>query len=311
LKRSLNASRRRKLLPRPCASRATTSEKKFPTMCVFGRIIGTGTLLPCMLPFGRNPCHMFSVQLHNSLLYVNNFHIVDLGKPFKRIIHNAAGIDPSLRTPAETLATVRKPLPYYVKFAEDRAGALFNMESRGFKCHWVYETQPDVSGLFRDKALLTLLHGLDTDSETYKSIRNYLRVIVRLIAHSFEFDCIVTSLPCAQLLCKTVPILHVTPVLRALPLRPAHLITKRYRTLRAVLKGHPEGIPLSVLNGESLNLITLRHTSFEKSLLAGMKNILILEGTNVNYSGFLAKELMYLPGISNVLPCTLFRIGTM
>lgn len=251
---------------------------------------------------------MFVPELHETLLYINSFRVLDLRKPFHRIVGDEDSVDKLLRTPTESLSRAKKPLTYYVKVTEKRAGALFHSEVQGLKCHWVYNTNTSVSPLFRDKALTILLKSLETQNETYKEVRRYLTGVVRLLWKSFPFDCIITSIETLPLLLPEVPI-HILPLtLTSLPKQTAFPST-RHTTLKAVLKGHPEGIPLSLLTGDAYSFLSLKHTTFDKKLLQDVKNVLIIEGTNTSYAGFLARELYFLPGVKQVLPTTLFHIG--
>ncbi len=252
---------------------------------------------------------MFALELHGTELYINGFKILDLKRPFHRIVGNTTGIDTILRTPSESLSRQKKPLTYYVKFSEKKAGALFHSEVCGLKSHWLYNTNTSISPLFRDKALLTLLNILDTSSlEVYEEVRRYLRSIIRLVWKSFPFDCIITSLRTLPLLLPDLPVIFMPLRLTSLPKHIA-FPSVRHKTLQAVLHGHSEGIPLSLLTGESYNFLSLRHTTFEKNSLKEYKNILIIEGTNTAYSGFLARELAFLCGVKEVLPCCIFHIG--
>jgi hypothetical protein len=251
---------------------------------------------------------MFTIELHGTDLYINGFRILDLKKPFHRIVGDSKGVAELLRTPSESLSRKKKPLTYYVKFSETKMGALFHSEVAGLQCHWVYNTNTGVSPLFRDKALLTLLTALDTPLETYTEVRRYLTTILTLLWNSFSFDCIFTSLSVLPSLLPGIPVCVAPLRLMTLP-KPAASFTSRQRTLHAVLRGHPEGIPLSLLTGESYNFLSLRHTSFEKSSIKNYKSMLVVEGTNTAYSGFLARELTFL-GVKEVLPVCLFHIGT-
>jgi hypothetical protein len=252
---------------------------------------------------------MFTVELHEQTqLYLNGFRVVDLKKPFHRIVGRDEGVNGILRSPSESLSRQKKPLTYYVKFAEKKAGALFHSEVIGLKCHWIYNTNTSISQLFRDKGLLTLLNVLETDMEVYAEVRRYLSSILRLLWKSYPFDCVVTSLKHLPLLLPGVPVVVMPLMLISLPKQPA-FPSVRYKTLQAVLKGHSGSIPLSLLTGESFRFLALRHTSFEKEKLHVCKNILILEGTNTSYAGFLARELSFLSGVKEVLPTTLFHIG--
>jgi hypothetical protein len=252
---------------------------------------------------------VFSVDFRETGLYINGFYVVDLKKPFHRIVgHEDRNIETILRAPSETLRE-KKPLTYYVKFSQKKAGALFRSEVMGLKCHWLYNTNTSISPLFRDKALLTLLNTLDTpDMDAYAEVRRYLSTILRLLWKSYPFDCVFTSLRTIPLLLPEVPV--VVQPLRLMRL-PKNIFqpSVRYKTLAAVLQGHPEGIPLSLLTGESYKFLALRHTTFNKDELCGYKNILILEGTNTSYAGFLAREFTFISGIQECLPSTLFHIG--
>lgn len=254
---------------------------------------------------------MFVIELHETQVYVNGFKVVDLKKPFHRIVvHEGKRIDDILRTPSESLSRQRKPLTYYVKFSDKKAGALFNSEVTGCKCHWIYNTNPAISPLFRDKALLTLLRMLDiAEIAEYAEIRRYLSTILRFLWKSFPFDCVVTSLRTVPLLLPDVPVIVMPLQLVSLP-KETSFCGSRYKTLAAVLKGHEGGVPLSLLTAASFKFLGLRHTTFDRHLLKGQKNILIIEGTNTSYAGFLARELAYLPGTREILPCTLFHINT-
>lgn len=251
---------------------------------------------------------MFVPELHETVLHINSFRILDLKKPFQRIVGDQESVDKLLRTPTESLSRAKKPLTYYVKFSEKRAGAMFHSEVQGLKCHWVYNTNTSVSPLFRDKALTILLKTLNTENETYKEIRRYLTGIIRLLWKSFSFDCILTSIETLPLLLPEVPMIVTPLILKSLPKQTA-FPSVRHKTLQAVLKGHPEGIPLSLLTGDSYNFLSLRHTNFDKMLLQDKKKVLIIEGTNTYYAGFLAREFYFLQGIKEVLPTTLFHIG--
>ena len=252
---------------------------------------------------------MFTVELHETELYINTFRVVDLRKPFHRILHDKESVERLLRTPSESLSRQKKPLTYYVKFAERKAGAMFNSEVAGLRCHWIYNTNTSVSPLFRDKALLTMLSVLDQQEvEIYAEVRRYLSSILRLLCKSFAFDCVVTSLHVVPMLIPDFPVIVLPLKLTSLPKQVARP-SARYTTLQAVLKGHPEGIPLSLLTGSSYNFLSLRHTSFDRDVLKDKKNILIIEGTNTSYSGFLAREFAFL-GVREVLPTTIYHIGT-
>jgi len=253
---------------------------------------------------------VFTIELHGTDLYINGFRVLDLKKPFHRIVGNRESIDSILRTPSESLSRQKKPLTYYVKFTEKKAGAMFNSEVCGLKSHWLYNTNTSISPLFRDKALLTLLNVLDTPSiEVYEDVRKYLKSIVRLVWKSFPFDCILTSLRTLPLLLPDLPIILAPLRLVSLPKQIA-FPSVRYKTLQAVLQGHSDGVPLSLLTGESYNFLSLRYTTFERASLKNLKNILIIEGTNTAYAGFLARELSFLCGIKEILPTTLFHINT-
>ncbi len=250
---------------------------------------------------------MFTIDLHDTQLYINTFRILDLKKPFHRIVGDPENIQKILRTPSESLSRQKKPLTYYVPFSDTRAGAMFHSEVSGLKCHWIYNTNSSVSPLFRDKALLTLLNFLDASGNTYEEVRRYLSSLLYLLWNSFSFDCILTSIRTLPLLAPDLPIVVMPLKLTSLPAKIAFM-TDRYKTLQAVLKGHPNGIPLSLLTGESYRFISLRHTTFDKSLIKNKKNILIVEGTNTSYAGFLARELSFL-GVKEILPTTLFHIN--
>lgn len=251
---------------------------------------------------------MFALEMNEkNQLYINGFLVVDFHKPFHRLVGHASGIDRIMRTPSESLSRQKKPLTYYVKMTSTRAGALFNSDVRGLQCHWVYNTNTGISPLFRDKTLLTLLNNLDTSLDTYEKIRGDLKSIVWFLWKSFPFDLIMTSLRHLPELLPKVPIEVMPLMLTSLP-RQIAVPSVRYGTLQALLKGHPGGVPLSLLTGESFRFLSLRHTNFQKEKIRGCKNVLIIEGTNTYYSGFLARELSFL-GVRNVLPTTLFHIG--
>ena len=250
---------------------------------------------------------MFAVEVSDSQqLYINGFRLFDLKKPFHRIVGHTTGIESILRTPSESLSRQKKPLTYYVKFTNTKAGAMFNSDVKGLQCHWVYNTNTGISPLFRDKALLKLLTVIDTENiEVYEDVRNYLKSIIWYLWKSYSFDCILTSLQHLPLLLPKVPIEVMPLLLKSLPGQIVNP-SVRYETLQALLKGHPEGIPLSLLTAESYKFLALRHTSFNREFLKEKKSILIIEGTNTSYSGFLARELSFL-GVKNVLPTVLFR----
>lgn len=252
---------------------------------------------------------MFTVELHEQTqLYLNGFRVIDLKNPFHRIVRRDEGVDGILRSPSESLSRQKKPLTYYVKFAEKKAGALFHSEVVGLKCHWIYNTNTGISQLFRDKGLLTLLNVLDTDIEVYAEVRRYLSSILRLLWKSFPFDCVLTSLKHLPLLLPGVPVVVMPLALTSLP-KQGTAPSVRYKTLEAVLKGHNGSIPMSLLTGESFRFLSLRHTTFEREKFHSCKNVLIIEGTNTAYSGFLARELSFLGGVKEVLPTCLFHIG--
>lgn len=254
---------------------------------------------------------MFVLELVNTAtVYINGFRIVDLQKPFHRIVGNhGESINKILRTPSESLSRQKKPLTYYVKFSERRAGALFNSEVHGLKSHWVYNTNTHISPLFRDKALSTLVNLLETiDTETYNEVRRYLSSILMLLWKSFSFDCVFSSLQTLPVLVPNIPIIVAPLTLVALPEHVAHN-NVRHKTLQAVLKGHSGGIPLSILTGASYNFLSLRHTTFDRSLIKDKKSILVIEGTNTAYAGFLARELSFFPEVHDVLPVCLFHIN--
>ena len=269
---------------------------------------------------------MFMAELHNTNLYINGARIVDLKKPFQRIVGNhGESISKILRAPQESLSRKKRPLTYYVKFSEYKAGALFNSDIDGLKCHWVYNTNPSISPLFRDKVLLSLVNLLDTPMEIYGEICQYLRSIIMLLWKSFSFDCIYSSIRTLPFLLSydDIPIITAPLNLVRLPKkcpwgdkditsgdRGGRNGLERYKILQAILKGHPKGIPLSILTGTSYNLISLvRDTTFNRDILKGKKNILIVESTNTAYAGFLSREISSLPGVKETLPVCFFHIN--
>lgn len=248
---------------------------------------------------------MLSISVRNANLVINENDIVDLRKPFKRLVHVPEGVDTIIRTPSETLNAPRKPLAYYVKITNTKAGALYNIERHGLKSHWIYSTNPSKSDVFKDKTLQTILHHLDSEQEYIKAIRQYLTTVVNFVFKSYKFDVIYTSIPTLQSITKEPVIVDKSNLIK-LPELPQE--TKRYRSVRALLNGHPEGLPARLFDWHVYKNINYRHTTLDKAQISGYTNVLILTGTNIQYAGFLYREIKKIPSVKEVLPVSLFRI---
>lgn len=248
---------------------------------------------------------MLSVKVQDAQLVINQNEIVDLRKPFKRIVFVPEGVDTIMRTPSETLDAPRKPLVYYVKITNTKAGALYNIERHGLQSHWIYNTNPSKSAVFKDKTLQTILHNLNSEQENFDLIRNYLSTVVNFLYKSYSFDAIYTSIPTLQSLTKE-PVIVDTSRLTKLPQLTYE--TKRYRSVRALLNGHPQGLPARLFDWKIYKHINFKHTTIDRKKLKGYNNILVLTGTNIQYAGFLCREIKKLPGVKEVLPVSLFKI---
>lgn len=249
---------------------------------------------------------MLSIRMQDACLLVNEIKIVNLRKPFLRIIHRPNGISEILRTPSETLARPRKPLSYYVKITNTKAGSLYNTEKHGLQGHWVYSTNNSISDIFRDKALQTILHNLDSELEQFELIRQYFSTVVNFLIKSYNFDVVVTSIPTLECITKENIIVDQSNLIKLPSLRYE---SKRYRSVRALLNGHKEGLPTRLFDWETLINIEAKHTTLDKRGIEGHNNILILTGTNVQYAGWLACEIKKIRGVKEVLPVSLFHMG--
>ena len=249
---------------------------------------------------------MLSIRIRDANLLVNEIEIVNLREPFQRIVHKSDGIDSILRTPKETLSRPRKPLSYYVKITETKAGALYNIEKHGLQGHWVYSTNNSISDVFRDKALQTVLHSLDPEMEQYSLICQYISVVIGYLVKSYKFDVILSTIPTIEKLTKFPVIIDQSKLVR---LPKLSYESKRFRSVKALLKGHEEGIPTRLFDWEILTKIDSRNTTLDKKKLEGYNNILVLAGTNVQYAGYLAKEISKVKGVKEVLPVSLFHVG--
>jgi len=248
---------------------------------------------------------MISVKVQDAHLVINQNEIVDLRKPFKRIVFVPEGVDTIMRTPSETLNALRKPLAYYVKITNTKAGALYNIERHGLQSHWIYNTNPSKSAVFKDKTLQTILHTLNSEQGNFDLIRNYISTIVNFLYKSYSFDIIYTSIPTLQSLTRE-PVIVDTSRLIKLP-KLTHE-TQRYRSVRALLNGHPKGLPARLFDWEVYKNVSLKHTTLDKKKIKDYNNVLVLTGTNTQYAGFLCREIKKLPGIKEVLPVSLFKI---
>lgn len=249
---------------------------------------------------------MLSVRLREASLLVNEIEIVNLRKPFQRIVHKHKEIDSILRIPSETLARPRKPLSYYVKINESKAGALYNIEQHGLQGHWVYSTNNSISDVFRDKAIQTVLNNLDDEREQFQLLRQYISVIIGYLTQSYNFDVILTPILGVENLTKKKVITDTSKLTRLPDLRYE---SRRYRSVKALLNGHKEGLPARLFDWEVLTKIDSRHVTLDKKALEGYRNVLILTGTNVQYAGFLSREIQKVRSIKEVLPVSLFHVG--
>jgi hypothetical protein len=249
---------------------------------------------------------MLSIRMRDAHLLVNEIKIVDLRKPFLRIIQKSDGISGILRKPSETLVRPRKPLSYYVKITGTKAGALYNVEKHGLQSHWVYSTNNTISNVFKDKSLQTILKNLDSELEQFELIRQYLSVAVNFLVKSFDFDVILTSIPTLGSITKFNLVVDEVKLTK---LPDLSYEPRRYRSVKALLKGHKEGLPTRLFDWEILTNITAKHTTLDRKALEGYNNILVLAGTNVQYAGFLAREVAKIRGVKEVLPVSLFHVG--
>ena len=249
---------------------------------------------------------MLSVRMNEASLLINEIEVVNLRKPFQRIVHKHKDIDSVLRTPSETLSRPRKPLSYYVKITDSKAGALYNIEKHGLQGHWVYSTNNSVSDVFRDKALQTILRSIHDDREQVNLVRQYISVVLGYLTQSYDFDAVFTCLPGLEKFTKKEVITDTSKLVK---LPTLNFESRRYRSVRALLNGHREGLPTRLFDWEVFTNIDSRHTSLDKKIFEGYRNVLILTGTNVQYAGFLAKELQKVRSIKEVLPVSLFHIG--
>lgn len=248
---------------------------------------------------------MLSINVKNACLVVNENSIVNLRKPFKRIVHIPEGVETIYRTPSETLSRARKPLPYYVKITNTKAGALYNIERHNLKSHWIYNTNSSISDIFKDKSLQTILHNLNIEQPSFETIRQYLSTVINFIFKSYNFDIIYTSIPTLSCITKENVI---SDDLKLIKLPDLKHESKRYRSVKALLKGHPEGLPARLFNWEVYTKITKRYTTLDKKILKGYTNVLVIVGTNIQYAGFLCKEIKKINGVKEVLPVSLFKI---
>ena len=247
---------------------------------------------------------MVNTKLVDAHLTVNGIRLVNLREPFQRIINCPDGSRHILRPPSETLARERKPLTYYVPMTNTKAGALYNMEIQKLQSHWVYSTNTSISPVFRDKAIQTTLHNLENDEN--ELLRDYLKVIVNMLTKSYDFDVIFSPIPGLSMITR-VPVIKDETLITKLPNKRQEM--KRYRTIKALINGH-KGLPARLFDWRIYSEISLKASNLDKKLFKEYSRIMVLTGTNVQYAGWLTRELLKMRNVKEVLPVSMFHIGT-
>jgi hypothetical protein len=231
------------------------------------------------------------------VITANGYEIVNLSKPYKWIVRRQSG-----RIPSETLKTKGKPLAYYVPIRDDVYGSLYSTEYHGFQSHWVYCTNTSVSDLFRDKVLHEICQTFSSDSEVLSEIKRHIFIIVNMLIKSYTFDCIFTDIEALSSLRLSVPVLYSVPLLKSITPK-----NQKQEVISAMLLKH-KTLPLNVFDWQTLQGVSLRNTTLDKTSIAKYTTPLILSATNHMYTGFLYKEFVRM-GKKETLPVTLFFIG--
>lgn len=244
----------------------------------------------------------FDLSIDNYKLVANDKMIVDLSKPFYKLIDNSVR-KASLsyyRLSPEDLECESKYRRFYVKIDDTRYYSMIVSWERGYKSQLIYRSNLGVSELFRSKVLTHVFNSLDDQSDFNKKFRSILTKLINLIIDTYKFDYIVSDVAGLSTLSPRVTSIYrnfcVVKSNSKYP-KPLNLLIKKFG-----------GVPLRLLNWEVLDMIELDDTNLsELTTDLNGKSILLLSGINKYSCGFVYR---YLKNKSVVLPVTLVSLGT-
>lgn len=242
----------------------------------------------------------YDIKNNGFNLIVNSKEIVDLSKGFAGI--NDVRIRKTARQPdnmfPDKLDSSSRYRRYFVRIDKDRYYRMRISYEHDLRSQIVYQTNLNVSELFRSRCLNYILQNLDTQTEAFSIVRKGLTATLRMISDSYDFDVIMTDVPSITTLKLNKPI-QLIDVSVTQP-------SDEYEDGLNLLIEKYGSVPLRVLPAEVIVKLAPKDTNISMLEVEG-KKILLVSGINKYSCGWMYREMSK---NSIVLPVTMFNLGS-
>lgn len=232
----------------------------------------------------------------NGEVYANNFLMVNLKNPFRKIIDYEKSKKPASfyeKLPSETLLSKRM-MSYYCKIGSNYYGEMYKIYSNSLKYHGVYKLNKR-SSLFSARVIDKILNR-DHSLVTKKSF-NYIDKVINIIKKSLPFDVIFTDFESNNSININWNLIKVNNEYKNDNLLILNTLLKNYKI-----------IPLKILN-DVLNYVSIDETDIDLNIFEPYQNIVIISGINGFYASFLTDLIKNKYSNKEILPVSLFVLG--
>lgn len=242
----------------------------------------------------------FDIKNNGFNLIVNSKEVVDLSKGFAGI--NDVRIRKNSKNPdnmyPERLDLTSRYRRYFVRIDQNRFYRMRISYEHDLKSQVVYQTNWNVSELFRSKCLNYILQNLDTQTEAFSIVRRGLTATLKMISDSYDFDVVMTDVPSITTLKLNVPIQLIDVSVTQ--------TSDVYEDGLNLLIDKYGSVPLRVLPAEVMVKLDPKDTNLSMINVEG-KKILLVSGINKYSCGWMYREMSK---SAIVLPVTMFNLGS-
>lgn len=222
---------------------------------------------------------MHNIVYENGIVESELFEIVNIHKPFHSKvdkIKRKASLSKLIISPDETRNSPQ--IKRYLVSVGNRFAYKMHVTYKGdLKCHNIYDTNSSVDRILRSKVIKTLIDEIDQ----FPNLGHDLRNIIRVIAKSWDFDCIVTDIP------WLTGNYHIPVINADWSLLKSNSNDVYFHTMNLVIKEYSK-IPLNILPYSTFENLNIDNTNIDD---LPYKCPLFLMMSNSYYAGYLANVM--------------------
>lgn len=240
------------------------------------------------------------IDIQNGILYSNGYEVVDLGKPFRKVLRtyiHHRGEKYFVKKPSDSLGSLdTKDMSIYTfKVDEYEYASLYKTYSMDgyFKCHAIYKTESSTPIILRRAGVVNLLDSVN--SVQYHQFSTYFDPIFNYIIKSFSFSTIISDFEYdfTKFGLKNISSCNWGVVGLGYYLN--------------ISEDEDDGIlPLQYCNNKLKHVDPKKHTNIDLSILGRSRNIIILSGMNKFSAGYIARYIRRIYPKKEVLPICIF-----